>query len=52
MTVLTKRAGDAAREILDKRDPYGSEPLDHDFIRLLLAEAYSIGYREGKQNRE
>ncbi len=43
MSSVISRGAAAAREILDKRDPYGSVLLDHVFIRALLAEAFAHG---------
>jgi hypothetical protein len=46
MTILDQ-AADTARAILAKRDPHGSVPLDHGFVAIVAAEAYTVGVIEG-----
>lgn len=41
---LLAEGDQAAREIPDVRDPFGSEPLSHEFIRRIAAEAYATSY--------
>ncbi len=43
MSRLLQAAGEAARQLVNKRDPFGSVPLDHGFIRTLLIEAFMQG---------
>lgn len=40
---IPEEANQVAAEILTSHDPFGSEPLSHEFIRPLLAEAYAKG---------
>ena len=43
MSSVIERGHAVAREILDRRDPLGSTPVDHAFIRSLLVEAFAHG---------
>jgi hypothetical protein len=42
---LLEEGAQVAREILNRRDPSGSLPLDQVFVRLVAVEAYSLGVR-------
>lgn len=47
MSAVIERGAAAAREILEQRDPYGSELRDNTFCLLMLAEAWTRGFVAG-----
>lgn len=44
---VMNRAGEVAREILNRRDPLRRKLGDETFVTILLAEAYAVGLRAG-----
>jgi len=51
MTALMQQAGRVAQELMDQRLQPGQR-VDTLTLRLLLAEAYSIGVRDGQQREK
>lgn len=47
MSAVIERAGQVAREILEARDPYGTELRCNVFCAAMLAEAYARGFAAG-----